>query len=252
MNANDVDRRLTDWLGEGPASAPEPSIAAALDHARSHPRRPDPLAFLRRDPMGASGGTGFGMRVLPVIVALGLLLVAALAVASAGGWLDRQPAVVPPVATPSPTAPSPTAESPVPSATPRPSPSAPSPSPVVMSVELVSASGRALSTIEVVDESGTLVGARTGAPAEDPSDPSPSVANDPADPATVVLTWYGILDDTDRRLTITSDGRTMTLDVLSGCGDLVPINRVLVLTFGEPVPADEVTVTIVDEPRTCE
>lgn len=249
MNANDLALRLSDWLGDGPTSAPEPSIAAALDHARAHPRRRDPLAFLRRDPMGPSGGIRFGLRALPIVVALGLLLVAALAVASAGGLFDQRPVVVPPVQVPSP---SPTAESPAASATPHPSPSAPSPTPVAMSVDLVGFGGRALSTIEVLDESGTLVGARTGQPAEDPSDPNPDVRNDPADPATVVLTWTGILDDTDRRLTIAPDGRTMTLDKLPGCGDLVAVDRVLALTFSGPVPADEVTVTIVDEPRTCE
>jgi hypothetical protein len=244
MNANDLDRRLGDWLGDGPTSAPEPSIAAVLDHAHAHPRRRDPIAFLRRDPMGQSGGIGFGLRALPIVVALGLLLVATLAVASVGGLFDQRPVVVPPVQIP----PSSTA----PTETPKASPSAPSPSPVVVSVDLIGFGGRALSTIEVVDESGTIVGARTGQPAEDPSDPSPDVRNDPSDPATVVLTWTGILSDTDRRLTIAPDGRTMTLDKLPGCGDLVPVNRVLALTFSSPVPADEVTVTIVDEPRTCE
>jgi hypothetical protein len=244
MNAHDLDLRFSDWLGDGPTSAPEHSIAAALDHANAHPRRRDPLAFLRRDPMGPSGGIGFGLRALPIVVVLGLLLVATLAVASVGGLFDQRPVIVPPVQIPS----SPTA----PTETPQASPSAPSPSPVVVSVDLIGFGGRALSTIEVVDASGTLVGARTGQPAEDPSDPSPDVRNDPSDPATVVLTWTGLLSDTDRRLTIAPDGRTMTLDKLPGCGDLVPVDRVLALTFSSPVPADEVMVTIVDEPRTCE
>ncbi len=132
------------------------------------------------------------------------------------------------------------------------SPSATPASSASFSVDLVGFGGRDLSTIEVVDASGSLVGARAGMPAEDPSDPNPNVRNDPADPATVVLTWYGLLDDMDRRLTIAPDGRTMTLDVLPGCGDLVPVNRVLALTFSGPVPAEEVTVTTVAEPRTCE
>ena len=174
MNANDLDRRLSDWLGDGPTSAPEPSIAAVLAHAHAHPRRRDPLAVLRRDPMGPSGGIGFGLRALPVVVVLGLLLVATLAVASAGGLFDQRPVVVPPVQIPSPST--------APTETPQASPSAPSPSPVVMSVELIGFGGRALSTIEVVDASGTLVGARTGQPAEDPSDPSPAVAERPRRP----------------------------------------------------------------------
>jgi hypothetical protein len=251
MNANDLDRRLTDWLADGPTGAPEASIAAALLHAHAHPRRRDPLAALRRDPMGSSGGIGFGLRALPVVAVLGLLLIATLALASAGGLFDQRPVVVPPVQAPSPTM--------VPTGTPQASPTespqatpTESPSPAVFEVDLVGFGGRALSTIEVVDASGTLVDARTGQPAEDPSDPSPTARNDPADPSTVVLTWYGLLSDTDRRLTIAPDGRTMTLDVLPGCGDLVPFNRVLVLTFSSPVPADEVTVTIVSEPRTCE
>jgi hypothetical protein len=185
------------------------------------------------------------LRLVPIVAALGLLLVAAVAVATVGGLFDRRPVVVPPVTTPT--------ASTTPTATPQVSPTpTPQSSPVVISVDLVGFGDRALSTIEVVDASGNLVGARTGQPAEDPSDPSPTVRNDPADPATVLVTWYGLLDDTDRRLTIAPDGRTMTLDKLPGCGDLVPVNRVLVLTFAGPVPADDVTLTIVDEPRTCE
>jgi hypothetical protein len=252
MNANDLDRRLTDWLVDGPTGAPEASIAAVLAHAHAHPRRRDLLAALRRDPMGSWGRAGFGMGPLPVVVVLGLLLMATLAVASAGGLFDPRPVVVPPVQLPSPSTVPTAAPQASPTATPQASPSAPSPTPLVMRVELVGYGGRALSTIEVADESGTLVDARTGQPAEDPSDPSPSVRNDPADPTTLVLTWYGLLSDTDRRLTIAPDGRTMTLDVTLGCGDLVPVSRVLVLAFESPVPADAVTVKIVAEPRTCE
>jgi hypothetical protein len=252
MNANNFDRRLSDWLDDGPTGASEASIAAALGHARAHPRRRDPLAALRRDPMGSSGAIGFGLRAVPIVAVLGLLLMATLALASAGGLFDQRPVVVPPVEVPSPTAVPTETPQVSPSETPQPSPTAPSPSPVVMSVDLVGFGGRALSTIEVVDASGTLVDARTGQPAEDPSDPSPSVRNDPADPATVVLTWYGLLSDTDRRLTIAPDGRTMTLDVVPGCGDLLPVDRALVLTFNSPVPADAMTVTITSEPRTCE
>jgi hypothetical protein len=171
-------------------------------------------------------------------------------VASVGGLFDQRPVVVPPMPAPTASAVA-TATTATPQVSPPQASPALSPSPLVMSVELIGFGGRTLSTIEVVDESGTLAGAHTGQPAEDPSDPSPDVRNDPSDPSTVILTWTGILDDKDRRLTIAPDGRTMSLDVLRGCGDLVPVNRVLALTFNGPVPADEVTVTIVAEPRTC-
>jgi len=35
----DIEQRLADWLEEGPIGAPDPPIAAALAHARAHPRR---------------------------------------------------------------------------------------------------------------------------------------------------------------------------------------------------------------------
>ena len=77
---DDLDRLLGDWLSEGPARTPEPVLATAVQHARSHPRRPDPLAFLRRDPM--AGRTSlFGVAPVPVFAALGLLVVAAVGVA---------------------------------------------------------------------------------------------------------------------------------------------------------------------------
>ena len=96
MNAsNDIDRRVADYLADGPSRASERSIAAALGHARSHPRRRDPLAALRRDPMGSSRfGGGAGLRTLPLVAALGLLLVGALAIAAIGGVFDQRPVVV--------------------------------------------------------------------------------------------------------------------------------------------------------------
>ena len=56
MNAsNDLDRRLDDLLADGPSIAPDRAIGAALDHARHHPRRRDPLGVMRRDPMASTG-----------------------------------------------------------------------------------------------------------------------------------------------------------------------------------------------------
>ena len=244
MNAqHDLDRRLGDYLHEGPTRAPERTIALALDHARAHPRRRDPIAFMRRDPM-SSGGFGSGLGALPLVAALGLLLVAALAVASVGGLFDRRPSVVPPpVTTASPSA--------APSAVPAPTASAPTPipSPVVIRVDLVGFGGRDLSTIEIVDQSVTLVAARTGQPRDGGSASSPDradVANDPSDPATIVLTWTGLGDDDSRTLTIAPDGRTMTIEVVPGTGDLLPVDRELILTFSGPIPAGEVTATIVE------
>ena len=247
MNAHELDLQISDWIQDGPVLAPERSIAAALDHARAHPRRRDPLGVLRRDPMASPGG--FGLRALPIVVALGLLLVAALAVASAGGWFDQRPVIVPPVQTPSPRSRRPRRPSTLgrrPRRRQRPSRRSSSAWTWSGSVAAISRPSRSW-----MSPAPWSMHARASPPRTRPTR-TPTVTNDPADPATVVLTWYGLLSDTDRRLTIAPDGRTMTLDKLPGCGDLVPVNRVLALTFNGPVPADEVTVTIVDEPRTCE
>ena len=60
--SNDQDRRIAAWFEDVPSRAPERTIDAILSHARTHPRRRDPLAALRRDPMG-SGGSGLGRMI---------------------------------------------------------------------------------------------------------------------------------------------------------------------------------------------
>ena len=65
----------------------------------------------------------------------------------------------------------------------------------------------------------------------------------------MILTWTGLFDSDDRRLTIAPDGRTMTIEVAPGQGDLLPVDRQLILTFSGPVPAAEVDATIVEVAR---
>ena len=130
---------------------------SALAHARAHPRRRDPLAVLRRDPMAGAGFAG-ALRPLPLVAVLGLILVAAIGVATVGGFLGRPSVVPPPLApTPSPTAPSPTA---TPSG-----PPVPASSPAVVRVDLIDDIGGG-AFVEITDQSGTMVDARSGQPAE--------------------------------------------------------------------------------------
>jgi len=93
--SNDLDRRLTDFLADGPSSATERSIVFALDHAAAHPRRRDVLSVVRRDPMRSPAFAG-PMRVLPLAAALALLVPALAAVAFVGGAFNQPPVVVPP------------------------------------------------------------------------------------------------------------------------------------------------------------
>ena len=74
MNATtDLDRVLGEWLGEGATRAPDHPVEAAIEHARNNPRRRDPFAFLRSDPM-APHSRGIGARPVLVLAVLGLLL----------------------------------------------------------------------------------------------------------------------------------------------------------------------------------
>ncbi len=236
MNAqNDIDRRIAAWLEDGPSRAPERSIDSALAHAHAHPRRRDPLAFIRKDPMNAqTSPIQAAIRPLALVAVLALVLAAAFAVATVGGLFDGRPAVVPPVATPSPTA----------TAAPSAAPSA-SPTPVVLRVDLIEHVG-ANATIDITDLSGTLVSAVSGDPGDGASVPDGAVeaASPVGDPASVVLTWSGTPCDTTHQLTIEPDGLRMTI-VRPACqGDAIGVDHVLKLTFDHPVEFTKVNPTI--------
>ena len=64
---NDQDRRIAAWFEDVPSRIPDRTIDAVLAHARTHPRRRDRLAALRRDPMGSGGFRGEPAIVPPVV-----------------------------------------------------------------------------------------------------------------------------------------------------------------------------------------
>lgn len=223
----EMERRLGAFLGDGPNRASERPIEAALAHARSHPRRRDPLRALRRDPMARpwSGARSVG-RSLVLVAALGLLLVASLAVATVGG-LWTGPAVVPPVPTPSPGV-----------------VASPSPSLSVVVVPLDKVVG-ADASIEITDRSGRLVSARSGTPNDGGSVPGGTVAVTAVegDPTSVRLTWTGLPCQTLHRLLIEPDGVTMALFQPACQGDTLPRDLVLIVTFDGPVDPATLDVT---------
>lgn len=236
---NEQDRRIAAWFQDVPARVPERTIEAAVAHARTHPRRRDHLAALRRDPMG-SGAFGLGRMAqpLPLLAALGLLLVAAFAGAAVGGWFDREPAVVPPVVSPSssvaPPSDTPTTE----------------PSPSTDRVDLLEEVGDD-AFVDITDQSFTLTGAVSGDPGDrvDAPEGQVRVENDPTDPATIVLSWASASCDTSHQLIIGADGRTMQLTRQPCEGDsLGGLGHVLRLTFDAPAPAGEFDVTLETTP----
>ena len=233
---DDLDRLLGDWLSEGPARTPEPVLATAVQHARSHPRRPDPLSFLRRDPM-AGRASLFGVAPVPVFAALGLLLVAALGVAVVGG----QRGDVPPV-DPGPTVGPSTDASARPSSSPieLPDPSFP------IRVGLQTGTSAAM-VVEVTDASGLLVDARTGTPADGGSVPGGTVSATNIDERTVLLTWTDAVCDIvyDLRIETTI---SMTLTSPPCEGDTLALDRRLLLQFVVPVDASVVDVQLLAPP----
>jgi hypothetical protein len=242
-SARDVERRLAAFLGD-PAygGAPERVVEAAVAHARTHPRRRDGLAAFRPDPMdgwgsvvglGPVGGVRAG-RVMPrllLVASLGLLLVAAFAVASVGGWFDR-PSVVPPGESPSP----------VPTVSPPVSPSLP---PVEsIQVDLTELYGSD-AFVDITDESRTLLSAVTGTPQDGGStDGTSVVVTQGASADTLVLTWTGLPCDAGHELTIEPDGRTMALTRPTCEGDTFPRDLVLELTFDGPVVPADLTISL--------
>jgi hypothetical protein len=237
----DLDRQLAVWLEDGPTQAPERALDAALAYADRHPRRFDPLAFMRSDPMPATPPSPI-LRPLALAAALGLLLVAAFAIAAVGGLFREAPVIVPPPVVSLSAAPSV-----APSASPAASPSAaPSGSPAVIHVDLIEAVGQDAS-IGIVDRSGTLVRASSGTPGDGGSvaDGQIQIVADTADPATLVLTWTGSPCDTTHDLTISADGRTFTIDRPACSGDSIPVDHVLRLTFDQPIDPGTITGSVV-------
>ena len=233
--SNDLDRRLTDFLADGPSSATERSIVFALDHAAAHPRRRDALAVLRRDPMRAPTFAG-PMRVLPLAAALALLVLALAAVAFVGGAFTQQPVVVPPpTVSPSPAAPSPAAT---------PSPSR-SPSPAVVHVDLIEHQG-ADASIDITDRSFDLRSAASGDPGDGGSvaEGKIQVVADAADARTLVVTWTGMPCDTTHTLDIAPD-HTLTITHQNCGGDTLPVDHVLRLTFAAPIDPATVRGSVV-------
>jgi hypothetical protein len=240
-SARDLERRLAAFLGDDLGTrVPDRPVEAAMAHARAHPRRRDVLAAVRPDPMDGwatvvgLGGARTGPRVasrLLLAASLGLLLVAAFAVASVGGLFDR-PALVP---VPSPT----------PSAVPTAALS-PSPSLVIETIRVdLSELYGADAFIEVTDESGTVTAAVTGTPRDGGSTDGQSVVvTEGTSPDTVVLTWTGLPCETGHQLVIAPDGLTMTLFRTTCEGDTFPRDLVLVLTFAGPVDPADLAVTL--------
>ena len=227
---DETDRRIATWFTDETVRLPERTIDAVLAHARAHPRRRDPLATLRRDPMARPFSGGLFAPV-PLLAAIGLIVVAVLGAAVVGGILDRPGPAPLPVPTAGPTA-----------------TRSPSPSPFTLHIDLVEVAGQDAS-IDITDRSGTLVDAESGQPSEGGSVGGSGIAlaNDPVDPTVIVVTWTGTPCDTTHTLEIGADGRTMTLARPRCEGDATPRDLQARLRFREAIDASALAATLVTE-----
>ena len=222
-NLDDFDRSLVEFLTDGPNSAPETPVIAAMAHARTTPRRPDLLRAFRTDPMARPRGGLAGVRS-GLVMAVLAVAVASMGVAIVG---SRQPAdqVVPPPSATDSRTPAPT-DSPV-----------PTPSPVAPHLELTGQS-----SIDIIDQSGHLTGAESVA-GDDVTTDQLTTAND--DPRTVRLTWPGAPCDTVHRLTIAADFG-LTIDRPKCHGDSMATFRAVILTFDQAVDAAKLDTGVFD------
>jgi hypothetical protein len=229
---DDLDRQLDEWLQrEGPTRPPEAPLEHAIQHARSHPRRRDPFGFLRRDPM-ARPRTALALRPAFMLVVLGVLIAVAGAVVVGSRLADA------PVVIPSPSAPP---ASPVPSSSPTPGPS--------FHIDLKDDLGSG-ATVDIVDRSGTLVGARAAELNERAPDPAAPTSGDVTvqnvDPTTLWIAWTSGNCPDAHTLTIDPTGRSISISQPPFCGgDTIGVGRQLVLTFSRPIAAADVTATLV-------
>jgi len=140
---------------------------------------------------------------------------------------------------PAPTVqPSPTVQ-PTPVTSQQPEPTAGASSGARFNVDLVLSTGRTV-TIEVKDDSGTLVQAASGTPGDGASVPDGTVAIVNSGTRALQLTWSGPPCATDNFLLIEEGAARMTVVQPMCSGDAIALDRVLLLTFANPISADAV------------
>jgi hypothetical protein len=234
-NLNDLDHALAEFLADGPTTAPEAPVIAALAHARTTPRRPDLLAGLRPDVMGRPRGIGQTLRPGLVFAAL------AIAVTSVGvAVIGSRPSDS--TVGPGPSGP----QASGPAATP---PAATFPAPFATAIPLTVEAGSPF-VLTIRDDTGVVVSAASGQPRGNGASVSDvAVAADPADPRSLFVTWTGMPCETGATLIVDGRQRTFTIERPRCLGDTVAFDRVVHLQFSTTYRADEWTGAIVDVPE---
>jgi hypothetical protein len=226
--SNDLDRMLASYLDEGPRRSPERPMDAAVAFAAAHPRRRDPLLFLKSDVM-ARRGSLFGPQLVwaALLIALTLGAVAAIAI----GSRPAQEPVVPPSVVESPS----------------PSPSV-APSPTEFAIELFDPNNEITWPVTVTDASGTLVAAEPETQQDVPPVDRIEATNDPADPTRVELVWTFQGCAFPHKLSIDETGRVWRLERQQCLDTLGGADQRMTLVFSGPVDASSLDVQLVETP----
>ena len=230
-NPDDLDRLLDQWLQDGPTRPPEAPLEHAIQHARSRPRRRDPLGFLRPDPM-AKRTTRLGLQPAFMLAMIGLIIVAAVGAVFVGS-LPKEPQVI--------VTPSPPPASVAPSASAAPTPAA------SLHVELKDELDSG-ATVDIVDLSGTVASARAAevderAPAGAVTSGEVTIGN--VDATTLWIGWTAGNCPDAHVMTIDATGRSISISQPPFCGgDTIGVGRQLVLTFAQPIAAGDVAASI--------
>jgi hypothetical protein len=235
-NLTDLDRSLSAFLEDGPGTAPEAPVIAALAHARTSPRRVDPIRRLRPDVM-AGPWRPLGLRPVLVLGLLGLL-VAGIAVA-VGASPIRQPSVVVPAPTSTTT----------PEATPI---STPAPSNLIVvtpvptfarDVTMLVSAGSPY-PIHVTDTTGNLVGATSLQPGDGASVNGIEVRADSTNLRALIVTWVGTPCEAHGSVRV-DEGQHEIAVLRDPCqGDALPLDRIVRLEFRDFVAAGDWAASI--------
>lgn len=188
---------------------------------------------------------------LLVSIVAGVILAAVVAFAAFGGGGGTEDPVLPPIVSPSPPSPA------TPEPTPVPAPDeTPAPTPVPddegsdampIKVDLQNATGADV-YVDIVDTTGLLVDARSGTPGDGMSVETLVAEN--IDATTLKLTWTDFPIDNALALYIDEHEGGIRLLLVqpepSGPTDAMGFDRELILSFSEPISADQVETILVE------
>jgi membrane protease YdiL (CAAX protease family) len=144
----------------------------------------------------------------------------------------------------------PATAAPTPAATVAPAPATPTPAATVkpgsaIHVVLAQATGKDV-TIDVTDASGSLLTATSGTPGDGASVEPYKLVVSNDNPTTLRLTWVGGPCDSANTLSIDSTRHQFLLVQPECAGDSIATDRILVLTFDQPISATDIEAFLQD------